>query len=83
MTYKMIVLSDHVASKKLPETGITRGEIRWLVRNGAPYAPDTLVSGHRYARRGFIRQRLAEVIYIEDAHQILIRTIMWVYKENR
>lgn len=78
MTYKMLVYSHH-ARMKMAETGIIAADVRWLVISGLPYAPDTLASGHRFARRGYLGKREAEVLYIEDAHRILIRTVMWVY----
>ena len=80
MTYKLILIDAH-AAKRMGERGFTRSDVRWLLAQGAPFeARQRTGSDARFGRRGLIRGRDTALVYLEDAHRILVITIMPVIR---
>lgn len=75
MTYKQIIWSDH-AVMRMRERGYGRGDVRWLLAQGARMVVQTF-GGHqkRFGKQGKIRGTMVAVIYMESATAIEIITV--------
>jgi len=78
MTPKQIVFSDH-ATEQMRDREIRRSDIRWLLARGDRQMEPTLHGQQRWSCRGYLGNREAKVVFLEDATTIIIVTIMWVY----
>ncbi len=75
MTYKRLAYTDH-ARDQMRNRQIRRGEVRDILATGDAVPPTVGTSGdvyHEKVRR--IAGRNIGVVYLEDAHRILIITV--------
>lgn len=79
MTDKQIHYSTHAANQR-DERGITRGDVRWLLKRGIRRKAPTYAGDQRWEAVGYIGHREASVIFIEDASRYLIVTVQWIEK---
>ena len=77
VTPKRITYSDH-ALEQLRKRGITRPVMQWLLARGIRQTTLTVAGAQRWSCRGCIGHAEAEVIFIEDAHEIHVITAMWL-----
>lgn len=77
VTPKIIVYSDHAAGR-LRERGITRQMVRRLLATGAKGKATTVRGAQRWEASGKLGRRIASIIYIESASEILVVTVQWL-----
>ncbi len=77
MTPKLITYSDH-AESRLRERGFTRQDVRALLARGIWQQESSLPgAAPRFSKRGYLGQREARVVYLEDAERVHVVTVEW------
>ena len=77
MTHKPIEYSSHAAGQ-MRERRISRSDVKKILFTGTLNPELCNPAGKRYTKRLRLRDRDAEVMYIEDGNRYLIRSVWWV-----
>lgn len=82
MTSKRIEYAPE-AIEKMRRRGFSRSDVRWLVAEGEPASANQYPGAEpRFAKRGYIRGREAQAIYLENAERILVISPHWIISKG-
>ena len=82
MTSKRIEYAPE-AIGKMHRRGFTRTDIRWLLAEGTPVEANQYPgAATRFAKRGYVGRREAQVVYLENAERILIISPHWMISKG-
>jgi len=78
MTSKRIEFAPE-AIDKMRRRGFSRSDVRWLLAEGESVPANQYPGADpRFAKRGYVGRREAQVIYLENAERILVISPHWI-----
>jgi hypothetical protein len=81
MTNKRVEFDPHFLDD-CRDRGFTKEDGLWLLERGIPFDVATYAGDTRYGREGEIRNRMARLIYLENAARVLLISIQWVLSQG-